>query len=121
MTLSKKDQERYAALAALEEQPAGASTPGESAHGADAAAIGQQLLLDALGSTQAVTRAVGGRPRVGGAAAGAGSSPTIRTRVSETRKREVDQLRTQLGMKSDSDVVRAALDEYVERHLKASA
>ena len=42
MTLSKKDQERYATLAALEEQPTGASTPGDSAHGADAAAIGQQ-------------------------------------------------------------------------------
>ena len=121
MTLSKKDQERYAALAALEEQPTSASTPGESAHGADAAAIGQQMLLDALGSTQAVARAVGGRPRVGGTAAGAGSSPTIRTRVTPTRKREVDQLRAQLGMKSDSDVVRAALDEYVQRHLQASA
>ena len=53
--------------------------------------------------------------------AGAGSSPTIRTRVTPTRKREVDQLRAQLGMKSDSDVVRAALDEYVQRHLQASA
>ena len=85
MTLSKKDQERYATLAALEEQPTGTSTPGESAHGADAAAIGQQMLLDALGSTQAVARAVGGRPRVGGTAAGAGSSPTIRTRPASAR------------------------------------
>ena len=121
MTLSKKDQERYATLAALEEQPTGASTPGESAHGADAAAIGQQILLEALGSTQAVARAVGGRPRVGGTAAGSGASPTIRTRVTPTRNREVDQLRAQLGMKTDSDVVRAALDEYVQRHLQASA
>ena len=39
----------------------------------------------------------------------------------ERAKQRVDQLRAQLGMKSDSDVVRAALDEYVQRHLKASA
>lgn len=121
MTLTKKEQEHYAALAAHEEQPTGTSSTGESAHGADAAAIGQQLLVDALGSTQAVARAVGGRPRVGGAATGAGASPTIHTRVTAARKREVDQLRSQLGMKSDSDVVRAALDEYVQRHLQASA
>ena len=120
MTLSKKDQERYAALAALEEQPTGTSTPGESAHGADAAAVGQQLLLGALGNAKAVQRAVGGRPRVGGAAAGAGASPTLRVRVTANRKQDVDRRRAQLGMKHDSDVVRAALDEYVERHLQAS-
>ena len=121
MTISQKEQERYAALAALEEQPTGTSTAGESAHGADAAAIGQQLLLGALGSTKAVQRAVGGRPRVGGKAAGAGSSPTLRVRVTVSRKHDVDRLRAQLGMKNDSDVVRAALDEYVDRHLQASA
>lgn len=117
MTLTEKDQERYDRLAALEEQPTGESTPGESVHGADAAAIGQQMLLDALGSADAVTKAVGGRPRLGGADAGTGASPTLRTRVTAHRKAEVDQLRDQLGMKSDSDVVRAALDEFVERHL----
>ena len=120
MTLSKKDQERYAVLAALEEQPTGTSTPGQSARGADAAAIGQQLLLGALGNAKAVQREVGGRPRVGGTAAGAGSSPTLRVRVTAGRKQDVDRLRTKLGMKNDSDVVRAALDEYVERHLPAN-
>lgn len=52
MTLTDRDQKRYTALAALEEQPTGTSTPGVSAHGADAAAIGHQLILDALGDTR---------------------------------------------------------------------
>jgi hypothetical protein len=120
MTLTKKDQVRYAKLAALEEQQGGASTPGESAHGADAAAIGQQLLLDALGSPSNVTKAVAGRPRLGGPKTGTGASPMLRTRVTPSRKDEVDQLRAQLGMKTESDVLRAALDEYVERHLQRS-
>lgn len=64
MTLSKKEQERYASLAAIEERPEGDPTGGESAHGADAAATGQQVLLDALGSSDAVRKALGVRPPV---------------------------------------------------------
>ena len=44
---------------------------------------------------------------------------TVHVRMADAG--EVDQLRAQLGMKTDSDVVRAALDEYVQRHLQASA
>lgn len=121
MSLSKKEQERYARLAALEEQPGGESTPGSSVHGAEAAALGQQMLLEALGDPAAVTKAVGGRPRVGGSAAGDGESPTLRVRVTLDRKHDIIVLRQQLGMKNDSDVVRAAIDEFVDRHLQASA
>jgi hypothetical protein len=121
VSLSKRDQERYTRLAALEEQPKGEPTPGSSVHGADAAALGQQMLLEALGDPAAVTKAVGGRPRVGGSVAGDGESPTLRVRVTRDRKHDILVLRHQLGMKHDSDVVRAAIDEFVDRHLQASA
>lgn len=121
MTLTKKDQDRYRELAKLEEQPDGESTPGESHRGAAAAAIGQQLLLDALGSQEAVTRAVGGRPTLGQKAAGGGASPTIRVRVTPHQREAIGTLRRQLDLKTDSDLVRVALDEYVSKHLERSA
>lgn len=106
MSLSEKEQERYARLAALEEQPEEEPTPGSSSvHGAHAA----------------VTKAAGGRPRVGGSVAGDGESPTLRVRVTPDRKHDIIVLRHQLGMKHDSDVIRAAIDEFVDRHLQASA
>jgi len=74
----------------------------------------------ALGDLDAVTKAVGGRPRVGGESAGDGESPTLRVRVTQRHKHDILLLRRQLGMKNDSDVVRAALDEFAERHLRAS-
>lgn len=120
MTLSSEDQERYAKMSALEEQAEGAGTGsgGESHHGADAAAIGQQLLLDALGSAEAVDRAVrGGRPNLGGRSAG-GASPTLRVRVTEDRQHELEILRTRLHRQHTSDIVREALDEYVARHMQ---
>lgn len=54
VTFSEEEQEYYAVLAELEEQETGTSTPGESAYGADAAAIGQQLIFNALTNTKAV-------------------------------------------------------------------
>jgi len=120
MTMTKKEQARYSALAEQEETPAGVSAPGVSAHGADAAAIGRQMLLEALGSADAVTKATGGRPRIG-RADGLGESPTIRVRVSVDQKRDIHALRTRMKMKNDSDLVRAALDEYMSTHLHSPA
>lgn len=118
MTLTREQQEHYARLAALEEQPGGSSGPGESAFGGEAAAIGRQMLLEALGSEEAVRKAVGGRPRVGGAPAGDGESPTIRVRVTPLRKQQIAMLKKQIHVKHEADVVRAALDEYVANHLQ---
>ena len=116
MTLTKKEQERYAALAAIEEQPEGEPTGGEGAHGADAAAIGQQMLLDALGSPEAVQKAVGGRPRVDGQKAGAGPSPTLRARIgAQQRTRFLNAAQT-LGITNDSDALRTAVEEFTSRH-----
>lgn len=119
MTLTPEDQERFRKLAELEESPAGESTGGTDPHrGADSAAFGQQLLLDALGSENAVRKAVGGRPNLGHETAGNGPSPTIRVRVTNDQKKNIGILKTRMKMKRDSDVVRVALDEYVSRHLQ---
>lgn len=115
MTLSKKDQDRYDRMAVVEESRAGATVPGESARGVDAAAIGQQFLLEALGSQEAVTKAVG-RPRLDGNAASGEESPTIRVRVLPDRKERLEQLRIAQHRKYASDLVRDAIDEYLERH-----
>lgn len=119
MTLTPQDQERLAALAALEETPTGTPTgSGETLRGGDAAAFGRQLLLDALGSEEAVSVAVGGRPRLDPTAPGA--APTIRVRVTQAQKNSISLLRQQMHQKKDSDIVRLALDEYVSRHLKSA-
>jgi hypothetical protein len=119
MTLTKKEQERYHQLAAIEEQPTGESIPGESHKGAAAAAIGHQLLLEALGSEEAVTKAIGGRPSLGSKTAGSGESPTIRVRVTEKQRRGVTTLKQQMNLGTDSELVRVALDEYLSKHLQA--
>lgn len=122
MSLTPEEQERYHRLAALEEQPGGTSTEGHSHVGATAAEIGHQLLLEALGSEQAVERAVrGGRPSLSGKSGPGSESPTIRVRVTPGRKHDLEILKTQMNCKSTSDIVRAAIDEYVENHLRASA
>lgn len=121
MTLTKKDQERYSRLAAIEEHSDGESTSGESLRGADAAAAGHQLLLAALGSEAAVKKAVGGRPNLGKKAAGSGESPTIRVRVTSAQREHIAVLRRQMKLKNNSDLVRLAVDEYVSRHLTHSA
>lgn len=115
MTLSKKDQDRYDRMASVEESQLSESRLGQSAHGTDAAVIGQQLLLEALGSRDAVTKAVG-RPRLDGAAASGEESPTIRVRVPQDRKERLEQLRIAQHRKYASDLVRDAIDEYLERH-----
>lgn len=115
MTLSKKDQDRYDRMAAEEETAVGAALPGESSHGADAAAIGQQMLLDALGTESAVAKAVG-RPRLDGGQSDGEYSPTIRVRVPKDRKDRLEQLRKAQHRKYASDLVRDAIDEYLERH-----
>ena len=121
MTLTQQDQEKYLKLAELEEQSEGVSQPGESYHGSEAAAIGHSLLLEALGSEEAVREALGGRPSLGRTTAGAGPSPTIRVRVTEAQREAISALKNQMRMKHDSELVRAALEEYTSRHLKASA
>lgn len=122
MTINDNDQERYDRLSALEEQPTGTSTPGVSHTGADAAAIGRQLLLDALGSEAAVTRAIrGGRPNLAGKSGAGEASPQIRVRVTAARKQQLEELKRQMHRNNTSDVVREAIDEYVSKHLKASA
>ncbi|WP_348789188.1 hypothetical protein [Leifsonia sp. NPDC080035] len=115
MTLSKKEQRRYEAMASIEERADGVSETGESAHGADAAALGEQLLLEALGSPEAVERRVG-RPRVDSEGEKGTASPMIQVRISAARKRDLERLRVETRSKSTSDVIRAAIDEYVERH-----
>lgn len=120
MTLSKKEQERYAALAAIEEQPQGTPTGGQSAHGADAAAIGQQMLLDALGSVDAVRKAVGGRPRVDGEKAGAGPSPMLRTRIGAFEREQFLQAAEAIGITNDSAALRTAVSEFTSRHSQAT-
>ncbi|MBT1608486.1 ribbon-helix-helix domain-containing protein [Curtobacterium flaccumfaciens pv. betae] len=115
MALSKKDQDRYSRMAAVEEAVDGEVLAGDSAHGADAAAIGQQLLLEALGTDAAVSKAIG-RPRLDGAAPDGEHSPTIRVRVPQDRKERLEQLRIAQHRKYASDLVRDAIDEYLERH-----
>ncbi|SEH57177.1 MULTISPECIES: hypothetical protein [unclassified Leifsonia] len=115
MGISEKDQDRYAHMAAVEEVVGGQSESGTSVHGTAAAALGQQFLLDALGSVEEVERAVG-RPRVDKAGAKGEGSPLVQVRITAARKRELEALRVQMHRKSTSDVVRAAIDEYVERH-----
>jgi hypothetical protein len=121
MTLTPEDQERYRKLAELEESPTGESTGGsDTRRGADAAAFGQQLLLGALGSEKAVTKAVGGRPNLGRKTAGQGASPAIRVRISSDQKAKLVTLKTQMKIERDSDLVRVALDEFMARHLQDS-
>ncbi|TFD22251.1 hypothetical protein [Cryobacterium sp. TMS1-13-1] len=118
MTLTKKDQERYRRLAELEEHPNGTSTTGESHHGDEAAAIGRHLLLEALGSEAAVAKAIGGRPSLGHNTAGHGSSPTIRVRVTASQREDITTLKHRMHVKTDSELVRVALDEYMTKHLQ---
>lgn len=115
MTLSEKDQDRYDRMAATEQMATGAALSGESVHGADAAAIGQQMLLEALGSSAEVAKAVG-RPRLGGTQPDGEHSPTIRVRVQQDRKDRLERLRRVQHRKYASDLVRDAIDEYLERH-----
>jgi len=115
VTLSKKDQDRYDRMAAIEETSTGALLPGDSAHGADAAEIGAQLLLDALGSEAAVSKAIG-RPKLGGAAPDGEHSPTIHVRLPRDRKDRLEQLRIVQRRKYAADLVRDAIDEYLDRH-----
>lgn len=114
MTISKKDLERLAALADLEERPEGTPTGGESAFGADAAAIGQQLLTGALGATAAQKATRGrGRPNVGGAEAGEGESPTLRARVDREQRAMFLAAAEADGLTSSSEALRAAITEYI--------
>lgn len=115
MALSEKDQDRYDRMAGVEETADGDLRDGASAHGADAAAIGRQMLLEGLGSEAAVARAVG-RPRLDGGAPGGEHSPTIRVRVQQDRKERLERLRIAQHRKYASDLVRDAIDEYLERH-----
>lgn len=115
MTISKKDQARYERMAAVEESEHGVLRHGDSARGEQASSIGEQMLRDALGSEEAVTRAVG-RPRVGGGVPTGEHSPTIRVRVEQDRKERLERLRIAQQRRSASDLVRDAIDEYLERH-----
>jgi hypothetical protein len=122
MTLSRSEQERYERLASLEEQAGGSGTGGKSHRGNEAAAIGQQMLLEAFGDDAAVQRALrGGRPNLEGKSAAGAESPTIRVRVTPARRLQLDVLKTQMNRAHTSDVVRDALDEYVAKHLHKSA
>jgi hypothetical protein len=115
VTLSKKDQDRYDRMAAAEEHSGGESLPGEIARGAGAAALGQQMLLEALGSEEAVARAVG-RPHIDGRGPDGSHSPTIHVRVAEDRRARLERLRGLQHRRYTSDLVRDAIDEYLERH-----
>jgi len=103
-------------MAAVEATADGDSERGESLHGGDVAALGQQMLLDALGSAGAVERAIVGRPRVDKGGGRGQASPTLQVRITAARKKDLERLRLQTHSKSTSDVVRAAIDEYVDRH-----
>ena len=118
--ISSNDQARYDRMAAVEEASGGQSTEGVSAHGDDAAAIGRQLLLEAMGSAEAVTRAVGRKPLDGGPRTGKAAT-SINLRVGDARKSRLEALREKQHRKNTSDLVRDAIDEYLERHERVGA
>lgn len=112
MTISKKDEERLAAQAEYIESdaPLPATDPARIRRGAASAAFGHQLLLEALGSEEAIEQEVRrGRPPVGSAASTGKSSPVIRARIDEERLARLDAI-TADTHKERSVLVREAID-----------
>jgi hypothetical protein len=118
--MKERDERRYERMATEEARPAGRSRDGASLRGAAAASLGEQMLLEALGSDAAVAKAVG-RPKLGGATGNGEASPTLRVRVTQDRKERLERLRLQQHRRYTSDLVREAIDEYLERHEVSAA
>jgi hypothetical protein len=95
--------------------------PSDTHRGEEASAIGRQLMLDALGSEDAVMKPIGGRPSLGHWTTGGSASPTIRVRVTTTQREGVIMLQNRLNVNHDSDIVMAALDEYMSKQLETNA
>lgn len=92
---------------------------GQVKTGADAAAEGRAFLLREYGSMEAIEAEMRvGRPRVG--AAKRGPSPTVRARLSDADYAAFQQLQDTTG-RSQSEIVRDAVHDYLARHQNAGA
>lgn len=111
MTIGKKDQARLADLAAIAESdsplPAGKRAHG---HREDDPDYGQRLLLEALGTPEAVEEAIRrGRPPVGSTTPAGAQSPVIRARIDPAREARLEAI-TQSTGKKPSTLLREAID-----------
>lgn len=88
--------------------------PGTERHGAEAAGEAQRLLKEATGATSAddLARIVLGRPSTG---ATGGASPVVRARVPQALKDRVAAIAARED-RNESEVMREALADYVQRH-----
>jgi len=88
--------------------------PGTERRGAAAADEAQRLLRQATGAASAdeLRRIVLGRPSLG---TNGGASPVLRARVPQALKDRVAEIAAREDRK-ESDVMRDALADYVERH-----
>ncbi len=94
--------------------------PDKPTHGVDvtvgdaAAGLGREFLMREYGSAEAIQNATvhRGRPRVGQAA---GSSPTVRARITQDEYAAMKQLEAATG-RSQSDLVREAVHQLLVHH-----
>lgn len=88
-------------------------------HGADAAAHGHELMLQAYGSEEALSAAmvVPGRPKLGSGRRG--PSPTVRARISEQDFAELAHLRELTG-RTEADLVREGVHLLLAQYKQAS-
>lgn len=113
------DEVDYEALAERLTNPATEVRPGETVlRGAEAAAAGRAMMLEAYGSEEALEAAMvrPGRPRIG---AKKGPSPTVRTRVSEEDFALFAQLRQETG-RTEAELLREAVHLLLVQHKIAS-
>lgn len=94
---------------------AGDFHPRRAVTGAQAAVDGSALLAAAGIDVPALNRRVGGRPRLGGQHGVKGErSPRVNVAVDARTDREIERVRAARGL-SRSDLVRAALHDYLGR------
>lgn len=107
-----KDYDELAGRAERGELPVIAGT---ALAGAEAAAAGRQMLLDATSASniEEATQIALGRPRL--SAAGHGPSPVWKVRATENLDAEVAQIAEQRGT-TKSRVIREAVEEYLRAH-----
>ena len=116
MALTKEEQEHYHQLAAEAEGGALMKTTGTALRGADAAAAGRALLVDALGSDEALTAALRrGRPPA--SVESNGRSPLLQFRAAPDRVAALAELEHFSGL-NRSDLLREGLELLLAKHTR---
>ena len=114
--MKEREEERYARMAdEAESGEALASQPERAESGSAAAAIGRQLLLNALGDGDAFVKATRGRPPIGAAQNERGNSPVLRARVSQETLERFEWI-ARTTRQNRSDLLREAVDLLVEHY-----